>query len=141
MTGRIRGGTSRTRILRVDAQARTPSREPDGRKDRMSATAIAPKEPQDPQYMEALRRANEVRLARAQTRREVAAGELGVGEVVLSCPKELRTMTVFELLTAQRRWGRKRSRDLLAEVGLPETKSLGTMTERQRRLVADRLRH
>ncbi|MCP9491581.1 MAG: hypothetical protein MSC31_17160 [Solirubrobacteraceae bacterium MAG38_C4-C5] len=109
----------------------------------MSATAtIAPKdlkEPEDPQYMYALRRANEVRLARAQTRREVAAGELGVGEVILTCPRELHTMTVFELLAAQRRWGRKRSRDLLAEVGLPETKSLGTMTERQRRLVAQRL--
>jgi len=91
--------------------------------------------------MEALRRANEVRLARAQTCRDVAAGELGVGEVILTCRSELRTMTVFELLAAQRRWGRKRSRDLLAEVGLPETKSLGTMTERQRRLVADRLRH
>ncbi len=109
----------------------------------MSATAtIAPentRDPEDPQYMGALRRANEVRLARAQTRREVAAGELSVGEVVLACRRELHTMTVFELLAAQRRWGRKRARDLLGEVGLPETKSLGTMTERQRRLVADRL--
>lgn len=104
----------------------------------MSATAtIAP--PQDPQYMDALRRANQVRLARAQTRRQVAAGELSVGQVILNCPQELRTMTVFELLTAQRRWGDKRSRDLLVEMGLPETKSLGAMTERQRRLVADRL--
>ena len=110
----------------------------------MSATAMIarkdPKDQEDPQYMDALRRANEVRLARAQTRREVAAGEIGVGEVILACPRELCTMTVFELLAAQRRWGRKRSRDLLAEVGLPETKSLGTMTERQRRVVADRLR-
>lgn len=109
----------------------------------MSAPAtIAPKttgDPEDPQYMGALRRANEVRLARAQTRREVAAGELSVGEVILACRRELHTMTVFELLAAQRRWGRKRARDLLGEVGLPETKSLGTMTERQRRLVADRL--
>ncbi len=106
----------------------------------MSATAtIVQEDPEDPQYMDALRRANVVRLARAQTRREVARGELGVGEVVLTCPRELHTMTVFELLGAQRRWGRKRSRDLLAEVGLPEMKSLGTMTERQRRLVADRL--
>jgi hypothetical protein len=103
----------------------------------MSATATIA--PEDPQYMDALRRANEVRLARAQTRREVATGELSVGEVVLACPRELRTMTVFELLAAQRRWGSKRARDLLGEVGLPETKSLGTMTERQRRLVADRL--
>ncbi|MDQ3608381.1 MAG: hypothetical protein M3459_05700 [Actinomycetota bacterium] len=104
----------------------------------MSATATIAT-PEDPQYMEALRRANEVRLARVHTRRQVTAGKLSVGEVILTCPRELRTMTVFELLTAQRRWGDKRSRDLLAEVELPETKSLGTMTERQRRLVADRL--
>lgn len=104
----------------------------------MSATAMIAT-PEDPQYMDALRRANEVRLARAQTRRDVAEGKLSVAEVILACAPELRTMTVFELLTAQRRWGAKRSRDLLAAVGLPETKSLGTMTERQRRLVADRL--
>ncbi len=96
--------------------------------------------PEDPQYMYALRRANEVRFARTETRRRVRDEGLSVGEVVLSCPQELRTMTVFELLTAQRRWGAKRARDFLAQLGLPETKSLGTMTERQRRLVADRLR-
>ena len=104
----------------------------------MSAIAMIAT-PEDPQYMEALRRANEVRLARTQTRQKVAEGELSVGEVILSCPRELRNMTLFELLTAQRRWGAKRSRDLLGELGLPENKLLGTMTERQRRLVADRL--
>jgi hypothetical protein len=104
----------------------------------MSATATIAT-PEDPQYMEALRRANEVRLARTRTRQKVADGELSVGQVILSCPGELRKMTVFELLMAQRRWGAKRSRDLLAELGLPETKWLGTMTERQRRLLADRL--
>ncbi|MDQ3770120.1 MAG: hypothetical protein M3370_11690 [Actinomycetota bacterium] len=101
-----------------------------------STTAV----PEDPQYMYALRRANEVRLARTETRRRVRDEGLSVGEVILSCPQELRTMTVFELLTAQRRWGAKRAHDLLAQLDLSETKSLGTMTERQRRLVADRLR-
>ena len=103
----------------------------------MSATATVAAS--DPQYMEALRRANEVRFARTQTRREVSRGTLSVSEVILTCRPELRTMTLLELLIAQHRWGAKRSRDLLAELDLPETKSLGTMTERQRRLVADRL--
>lgn len=101
--------------------------------------ATGPIAPEDPQYMDALRRANEVRLARASTRRRVAAGEIDVGEVILSCPRELRTMPVAELLAAQHRWGRKRSHDLLAALGLSETKSLGTLTQRQRRLVVDRL--
>ena len=45
----------------------------------MSATAsIAP----GPQYMQALQRANEVRLARAGLKRRVAGGELSVAEVL-----------------------------------------------------------
>ena len=125
-------------MLRFHREPPPPSPEPDGRKDSMRATATIAA-PEDPQYMEALRRANEVRLARARTRRQVTDGRLSVGQVILTCPRELRTMTVFELLTAQHRWGKKRSGDFLAQLGLPETKSLGTMTERQRRLVADRL--
>jgi hypothetical protein len=93
----------------------------------------------EPQHMQALARANEVRLARAALKREVAAGARNAIDVVLDSPWEAESMTVSELLSSQRRWGRARSRKLIMSVGLTETKRLGTLTERQRRLLAGAL--
>jgi hypothetical protein len=90
----------------------------------------------DCQYMRALERANEVRLARAELKRKVAAGALGAAEVVLECPWEAESMAVSDLLTSQRRWGHTRCRKLLAQVPLTERKTIGSMTDRQRRTLA-----
>jgi len=95
----------------------------------MDATATFPPAPQ---HMDALRQANEVRLARAELKRRVADGEISAGEVVGTCPWEVRTMTVLELLMSQRRWGRIKARKILDDTDLPETKRLGRLTERQR---------
>jgi len=90
----------------------------------------------DCQYMRALERANEVRLARAELKRKVAAGAVDVADVVLECPWEAQSMAVSDLLTSQRRWGHTRCRKLLAQVPLSERKTLGSMTDRQRRTLA-----
>jgi hypothetical protein len=84
------------------------------------------------QCMQALARANEVRLARAALKRDVGAGRRIVTDVILHCPWEAESMGLSELLCSQRRWGRARSRKLLASAGLKETKRLGSLTERQR---------
>lgn len=89
-----------------------------------------------PQYMRALERANKVRLARADLKRRVATGETGVAEVVLECPWEAESMSVADLLMSQRRWGQSRCRKFLAQVPMSETKTVGSMTERQRRTLA-----
>jgi hypothetical protein len=86
-----------------------------------------------PQHMQALRRANEVRLARAALKRRVAEGRTTVGAVILACPWEAASMTIAELLLSQRRWGATRCTRFLAETGMTETKTVGSMTERQRR--------
>jgi hypothetical protein len=95
------------------------------------AATIAPA----PQHMQALRRANEVRLARAELKRRVGHGTLLVREVVLECPWEAASMTVLELLLSQRRWGTTRCGKFLAQLGMPESKTVGAMTERQRTLL------
>ncbi len=97
-----------------------------------TAATLAP----PPQHMRALARANEVRLARAELKRRVAAAEVSAAGVILECPAEAEGMTVAELLTSQRRWGHNRARRLLAQVPVPETKTIGSMTERQRRALA-----
>jgi hypothetical protein len=92
-----------------------------------------------PQHMQALGRANEVRLARAELRRQVAGGETTVQEIIHCVPWEAETMTVFDLLLAQHRWGRSRVRRLLGQENLAERKQIGALTERQRKSLLDRL--
>src|SRR5215218_4368338 len=85
------------------------------------------------QCMQALARANQVRLARAALKRDISAGRSSVTEVVLDSPWEVESMSLSELLCSQRRWGRARSRKLLSSIALSEGKRVGTLTERQRR--------
>ena len=93
-----------------------------------------------PQHLQALERANRVRLARAELKRQVAAEEVTAADVVLSRPWEADSMSISELLMSQRRWGRARCRRMVVSLGLPENKQLGTLTERQRLGLAARLR-
>lgn len=102
----------------------------------MNATAtVAP----GPQHLRALQRANEVRLARAELKRRVSSGELSVSEVVLTVPWETASMTISDLLTAQRRWGHTRCRRFLQGVPMSESKTIGSMTDRQRHAIASML--
>lgn len=89
-----------------------------------------------PQHLEALAHANRVRLARAALKRAVASGDIGAAEVVRSCPWEVETMNVGELLRSQRRWGRTRVRKFLFSLALNENRQLGRLTERQRSVLA-----
>ena len=95
--------------------------------------------PRAPQHLQALQQANRVRLARAELKRLVAEGERSVAEVVLECPWEAESMTIGDLLMSQHRWGRTRCRRFLAAIPMVETKTIGTMTDRQRRELAARL--
>lgn len=110
----------------------------------MEAASIAPASTtapavQIPQHMQALARANRVRLARAELKRSIGRGEVDVAEVIRDCPWETESMTLAELLTSQRRWGRTRARKLLQSLGLSENKRLGTLTSRQRALLSSAL--
>lgn len=91
--------------------------------------------PDNSQCMQALARANQVRLARAALKREVSAGRRGVTEVIVESPWEADSMSLSELLCSQRRWGRARSRKLLSSTALSEGKRVGTLTDRQRRIL------
>jgi hypothetical protein len=93
-----------------------------------------------PQHLQALERANRVRLARAELKRSIGRGEIPVSRVITECPWEASTMTLSELLRSQSRWGRTRTRKLLASAGLSENKRVETLTERQRMLLVSQLR-
>jgi len=89
-----------------------------------------------PQHMQALELANRVRLARATLKRRVGTGDLSVAEVIVTCPWEAESMPIMDLLMSQRRWGRTRCRKFLTSIRMSETKTVGSLTERQRRTLA-----
>ena len=92
-----------------------------------------------PQRLRALERANEIRLERAALKRRIAAGEVSAAEVILNPPQSAETWSVGDLLMSQRRWGTTRCRRFLARNNITETKHVGTLTDRQRNLLADSL--
>src|SRR5687768_16655903 len=88
------------------------------------------------QHLRALERANRVRLARAELKRQVSGEEISASQVILDCPWEAASMSISDLLMCQRRWGRARCRRLLVSLGVPENKQIGTLTQRQRGALA-----
>lgn len=110
---------------------------PGGRGDRMTASQPGPG-PQH-QHLRALARANEVRLARAELKRQVLSGELPAATVILDVPWAAETMSIADLLLSQRRWGHTRVRKLLSTIPMSEGKTVGSMTERQRGALATAL--
>jgi hypothetical protein len=93
----------------------------------------------EPQRLRALERANKIRLARAALKRNIALGEVSAAEVILSCPDAAHSWPIGDLLMSQRRWGSTRCRKFLSHNHIGETKPVGTLTERQRRILADSL--
>ncbi len=93
----------------------------------------------EPQRLRALERANQIRLARASLKRSICLGDVSAGEVLLACPTEAHSWSVGDLLMSQRRWGTTRCRKFLSRNHIVETKRIGTLTERQRRILADAL--
>lgn len=98
-------------------------------------TQIARSAP-EPQRLRALGRANEIRLARACLKRRIAVGEVSAAEVLTACPEEASSWPVGDLLMSQRRWGSTRCRKFLARIQIIETKPIGKLTDRQRRVLA-----
>jgi hypothetical protein len=95
----------------------------------------------EPQRLRALEQANAIRLARAELKRRIALGDVSAAEIILECPDAARKWTVSELLMAQRRWGSTRCRKFLERNGVSEIKAIGTLTDRQRQMLARELQY
>jgi hypothetical protein len=65
---------------------------------------------------------------------------MSAADVILDLPWEATSWPVGELLTSQRRWGSIRAHKLLAGLHISETRPVGDLTERQRRVLAAELR-
>lgn len=92
------------------------------------------------QQRSALARANEVRLARAQLKRELAAGTIDLAQVLSAPPASAVRAKVQELLLAVPRIGPARAQRALARCRIAETKTLAGLSDRQRAELIEFLR-
>ncbi|MDP8943942.1 MAG: hypothetical protein M3N16_07470 [Actinomycetota bacterium] len=104
-----------------------------------SATGAAP-ERSLTQRMEALRRANEIRSERARLKRELKAGRAQVHGLLLDPPDYLMTAKVFDVLLAVPKYGRVKVNRVLTQCRISPSKTIGGLSQRQRRELVTFLR-
>jgi hypothetical protein len=90
----------------------------------------------EPQHMRALRIANDRRLAGLRLKRDVAAGNTPIS-VALIDERVSGSLTVAELLGAQRRWGPSRVASCCAALGVSEGRLVRDLTDRQRAVIVE----
>ncbi|MFN0154210.1 MAG: integration host factor, actinobacterial type [Gaiella sp.] len=84
------------------------------------------------QRMEALRRANDIRVRRAQLKKDLKDGMLSIDDVLLDPPDFVLTAKVFDMLMAVPKFGRVKAARLLNQCRISQSKTVGGLSERQR---------
>jgi hypothetical protein len=84
------------------------------------------------QRMEALQRANEIRVKRAQLKRELKEGKARIEEILRHPPSYVETAKVFDILTAVPKFGKVKAARLLNQCRISQSKTVGGLSERQR---------
>jgi len=98
---------------------------------------IEPSPPEAPershdQRMDALRRANNIRTARAQLKRDLKAGRTTITDVLDAPPEYLLTAKVFDMLLAVPKFGRVKTNRVLKACKVSPAKTIGGLSDRQR---------
>lgn len=93
------------------------------------------------QHLQALQRANEVRLSRAVDKRSILKGKLTIKEVLESEADYWDTAKIGSLFEAQSRWGRERTRKFLTKYGVFPDRQIGTLTEYEKDRICQNLIH
>lgn len=88
------------------------------------------------QRLEALERANRVRVARAEVKRRMKRFDALVTDLVSDPPPELESMKVFDLLIATPKIGRVKAKEILRREAISPSKTVGGLSERQRDALA-----
>lgn len=84
------------------------------------------------QRMDALRRANEVRVRRAQLKKELKNGDIQIVEILNNPPEYVSTAKVLDILLAVPKFGRVKASNLLTRCRISQAKTLGGLSDRQR---------
>ena len=84
------------------------------------------------QRMDALRRANEIRVRRARVKKDLKAGRVHIESILERPPVYVETAKVFDMLMAVPKFGRVKAARLLNQCRISQSKTVGGLSERQR---------
>ncbi len=82
--------------------------------------------------MDALARANEIRVKRAELKRDLKSGRCSIHSLLLNPPEYVETAKVFDMLLAVPKYGRVKVNKILAHCRIAPSKTIGGLSERQR---------
>ena len=82
--------------------------------------------------MEALRRANEIRFARAELKKDLKAGNVKIEQLLSQPPDYVESARVSDLLMAVPNVGPVKTARLLKKSRIPQSRTVGGLSERQR---------
>lgn len=85
------------------------------------------------QRLDALRRANEIRSRRARLKKDLKKGTVEIDQILSSPPEFIRTAKVADILMAVPNCGKVKSAKLLNHCRISPNKTVGGLSERQRR--------
>lgn len=92
------------------------------------------------QRMDALKRANDIRTARAKLKKDLKAGKANIHALLLDPPEYLLTAKVFDMLLAVPKYGRVKTNRVLNQCRISPSKTIGGLSERQRGELVSQLR-
>jgi S13-like H2TH domain len=84
------------------------------------------------QRMEALKRANDIRVKRAQLKKDLKAAKVQIEEILGDPPEYVETAKVFDMLMAVPKFGRVKAARFLNQCRISQSKTVGGLSERQR---------
>ena len=84
------------------------------------------------QRMEALKRANHIRVRRAQLKKDLKDGQVQIEAILLDPPDWVSTAKVFDMLMAVPKFGRVKAARLLNQCRISQSKTVGGLSDRQR---------
>src|SRR3712207_2008154 len=84
------------------------------------------------QRMEALRRANEIRVRRAQLKKDLKSGAVRIEDILSDPPEYVGTAKVVDILMAVPKFGRVKAARFLNQCRISQSKTVGGLSERQR---------
>jgi hypothetical protein len=93
------------------------------------------------QRMEALRRANDIRVKRAQLKKDLKNGRIQVEDILADPPDFVGTAKVFDMLMAVPKFGRVKAARFLNQCRISQSKTVAGLSERQRDELVSLFRH
>ena len=84
------------------------------------------------QRMEALKRANDIRVKRAKLKKDLKDGRVRVEQILRNPPEYVETAKVFDILMAVPKFGRVKAARFLNQARISQAKTVGGLSERQR---------